>query len=156
MNIMKIKQCLILLSIIFCLLLSSPQTVASSDTIQWKSYEKGMTLGKKEKKKIFINFYAEWCTYCAVMDSKTFKNKDVIEYLNKHFISIKVNMDHDKKTAEIYFVRGLPTSWFLLDNGSKISGLPGYIKPDTFINILKFIHTDSYLKMTFAEYLNKK
>jgi len=151
---MKIKRRLILFPVLFCLLLTVSTVPASSNTIKWKSYKKGIALGKKENKKIFINFYAQWCTYCTMMDAKTFKNSDVIAYLNKHFISIKVNMDKEKETAADYFVRGLPTSWFVSENGNKISGLPGYIKPDTFINILKFVHTDSYKKMTFIDFLN--
>ncbi len=150
---MKIKQRLILFPIIFCLLLSISETNASSDMITWNSYEKGMVIGKKEKKKIFINFYAKWCSYCAKMDSTTFKDSNVIDYLNEHFISIKINTDKDREIAAKYFVRGLPTSWFVAENGIKISGLPGFVKAAAFINVLKFIHTDSYKKMTFAEFL---
>jgi thioredoxin-related protein len=63
-------------------------------------------------------------------------------------------MDREKETAAEYFVRGLPTSWFVSEKGIKISGLPGFIKPETFINILKFVHTDSYKEMTFPDFLN--
>jgi len=28
--------------------------------IPWRSYKEGMAQGKSEKKKIFINFYADW------------------------------------------------------------------------------------------------
>ncbi len=28
--------------------------------IQWQSYKDGMARGKSEKKRIFINFYADW------------------------------------------------------------------------------------------------
>jgi thioredoxin-related protein len=150
---MKLNQNLILFPIIFFLLLFGSETFASSDTIAWNSYEKGMALGKKENKKIFINFYAQWCTYCTKMEKETFKDKNIIDYLNKHFISIKVDTDKNKDIADKYFVRGLPTLWFVSSNGNKISGLPGFINSATFINILKFVHTESYKNMTFAEYL---
>ncbi len=28
--------------------------------IEWRSYKDGMAQGKSEKKRIFINFYADW------------------------------------------------------------------------------------------------
>ena len=35
-------------------------TMAVAEGIQWQAYKSGMALGKAEKKKIFINFYADW------------------------------------------------------------------------------------------------
>jgi len=41
--------------LIFCLPLLS-----RADSIEWQSYKEGIAKGKSEKKKIFLNFYADW------------------------------------------------------------------------------------------------
>jgi len=122
-------------------------------SIKWYPHEEGLALGKKQGKKVFLFFWAEWCMYCKKMEGETFSKSPVAAYLNDHYISIKVDFDRERKTASEYFISGVPTSWFLAENGEKISNLPGYVPADTFLPILKFIHSDSYKTMTFAKYL---
>ncbi len=123
--------------------------------IDWHtSYEEGMARGKAQKKNVFINFYTDWCGFCTKMYKETFTDPEVIGYMNDHFISIKVNSDNQQKVATRYYVRGLPTSWFVSDEGEKISSLPGYVPADMLIKILKYIHTGNYKKMTFKKFMN--
>ncbi len=151
---MKVKiLCLFVLFLCFIAACFS-DSVPSSDSVKWYSYNEGIAAGEKEGKKVFVNFYADWCTFCAKMEKETFKEQSVVEYLNEHFISIKVNTEKENDIARKHFVRGLPMTWFLEPNGEKISSLPGYIQKDMFKQILQFIHTDSYNKMTFKEYIS--
>lgn len=127
----------------------------SSDSINWHKYKEGMEIGKKEQKKVFLYFYADWCGYCKDMEKITFKDRAVIDLLNSGFIPVKVNTDKEKAAADEYNVSGLPSNWFIAGNGENISSLPGYIPPDKLFFILKYIHTDSYKSMTFKSYLKK-
>ncbi len=141
----------IAIAVIVSLLSSSP--VASvSGGIVWQSHEKGITMAKEQKKKIFVYFHAEWCGYCRKMEMSTFQDKTVIEYLNTNFIAIKVDSDVESKIAESYSVRGLPTCWFLKENGDKLSSVPGYIDEKRLLTILKYVHTQSYEKMSFSNF----
>lgn len=140
--------------IVLLAIFSSP--VFSSETIKWYSYDEGMVLGKSQQKKLFINFFADWCSYCTKMDKETYSNKMVISYLNKNFIPVKVNFDKEKKVTSQYKVNGLPTALFLSETGEQIGGQPGFIPADTLLPLLKFIQTDSYKQMKFKDFLNKK
>ena len=124
--------------------------------INWYSYDEGMALGKRQGKKIFLYFWAEWCPFCKKMERETFNKSLVTSNLNNNFIPIRVNSEKERKTAFLYNVRGLPTSWFLTGDGQKISNLPGYVPPDMFLRILEFIYSDSYKKMTFGDYLKSE
>ena len=103
---------------------------------------------------MLLNFYADWCTFCKKMDKETFTDPDIVKLLNKEFISIKVNKDKEEAVARKYFVRGLPMIWFMEPDGEKISSLPGFIPPEMFMQILKFIDSNSYKKMTFKEFVD--
>lgn len=144
--------CLLSVLIIF-ILSGSSFSFTSSKSIKWYTYKQGLDLSKKEKKKIFLNFYANWCTYCKKMEKETFNDDSVVSYLNDNFISIKVNSDRESRTALDFGVKGLPDTWFIAENGEKISSLPGYIPSKRLLNILKYINTDSFKKMTFSKFM---
>lgn len=128
-------------------------TAWATDGVRWYDYEEGKALMQSEGKKGFLNFYADWCKYCKVMDAETFSNAAVVAYLNRNFVAMKVNSDKDTQRASAYGVQGLPSSWFLTADGQRISNRPGLIPPKEMLNILKFIHTDSYEKMSFNDFL---
>jgi thioredoxin-related protein len=126
---------------------------ASSKFIRWYTYKQGIELSKKEEKKIFLYFYADWCTYCKKMETTTFNDYSVASYINDNFIPIKVNSDREVKIALDFDVKGLPSTWFIAENGEKISSLPGYIAPKRLLNILKYINTDSFKEMAFKKFM---
>ena len=132
---------------------SSLQDESSLEDIKWHTYEEGMALGKNEKKKVFLTFYADWCRYCKIMDKKTFKDNSIISYLNENFIAIKVNSDNERKLAANYKVTGLPATCFIAETGENIGSQPGYIPPETMMPLLKYIHTDSYKKMNWEKFM---
>ncbi|MEA3438125.1 MAG: thioredoxin family protein [Thermodesulfobacteriota bacterium] len=119
-----------------------PDPFAFSESIKWYSHDEGIAVGSSEGKRIYINFHADWCAYCKVMEKGTFSNPAVISYLNKHFISIKVDTEKETKTTYKYGVNALPDNWFLFKNGEIIGRRKGYIPPDMFMKILKSIPED--------------
>ncbi|OEU83195.1 MAG: hypothetical protein BA873_11470 [Desulfobulbaceae bacterium C00003063] len=119
-----------------------PDTFASSEGIKWYSHDEGIATGHSQEKKIYINLHADWCAPCKYMEKTTFSNPTVIAYLNKHFISIKVDVDKEKKISNKYGAIAIPDNWFLFKNGDPIGRRKGYIEPDTFIKILKTVQED--------------
>ncbi len=126
-----------------------PESIASAgdvkkksaqEGINWYAYKDGMNQGKKNEKKIFINFRADWCGWCRKMENDTFKNPLIVSYLNKNFISIKVDTDKRKDLASKYGVSGLPLSWFIEGDGEPIGSRPGYIDAEMLLSILKSLN----------------
>lgn len=65
-------------------------------------------------KLIFIDFYTDWCVPCKKMDNEVFAHDDVADYINQHFISVKINAEKDKgiDLAKQYNVTAYP--YFLI------------------------------------------
>lgn len=117
--------------------------LAAADKIDWHSYESGMARGKFEKKKVFLYFHAQWCTYCLEMERTTFKDPAVIAALNRNFIPIRVDSERETAPAALYRVKGLPDLWFLAESGEVIGHRPGFLPPDQLMKILTVITTSN-------------
>ncbi|OGP77227.1 MAG: hypothetical protein A2V86_00775 [Deltaproteobacteria bacterium RBG_16_49_23] len=87
------------------------------------------------------------------MEEESFTQPEIVKFLTTNFIPIRVDVDKEKKIASTYHVRGLPVSWFLEPDGRKITTIPGYVNPDLFQVILKYITSESYKKMTLKEFM---
>ena len=86
------------------------------------------------------------------MEAESFTHPEINKFLTTHFISIRVDVDKERKIASTYHVRSLPVSWFLEVNGEKITSIPGYVNPELFLLILKYIASGSYKTLTLMEF----
>ncbi len=82
-------------------------------------FEKGTLEDIIEKngasKVYFLDIYAEWCGPCKRMSKKTFTDKEVGEFFNENFISVKVNWDikENREYLNKFEIRGLPSLLFV-------------------------------------------
>ena len=67
------------------------------DQINWISFNQLNDSLKVHPKKVFVNFYADWCVYCKEMDRTTFQNKEVIKRLNENYYAVKINVETEEK-----------------------------------------------------------
>ncbi len=128
-------------------------TAANTSSIDWKPYTQGLEIAKAHNKPVFLYFHADWCKYCKKLKTTTFADKAVLNYLNDNFISIKIDTEKEREISQEWGIKGLPNLWFLKADNSKISNIPGYVGAEQFLNILKYIRTKSYDKMSFSDFL---
>jgi len=121
------------------IIINASASSSATQEIEWHSYDDGMARGKFEKKKVFLHFTAAWCYYCGIMEKRTFNDPAIISRLNENFIAIKVDYDKEEKISESYYVRGLPDTIFIAEDGQIIGRRPGYIPPDVLKSILNSI-----------------
>jgi thioredoxin-related protein len=140
---MSTKFVLYVFIVVSCFFALSPTYVEAVERINWHTYDKGIALGKNEGKKIFLHFYANWCFYCRKMAKETFQDPSVIAYLNDKFVSIRVDSDKNRRTASMYGVRALPSTWFLTEKGEKIGNIPGYLSSKQFLEVLKRLTSEN-------------
>lgn len=135
--------------------------------LTWNRYDRGLALAKQQNKHILIDFYTDWCGWCKTMDEKTYGNKSIQGVLNQKFVLVKVNAESNQtmqvngktmteaQIAAMYQVNGYPTTWFLDPTGKAISPVPGYVPPDEFSPILRYMGDAWYKKMKFEQYVKQ-
>ena len=127
-------------TIIILILISSLVKLACEEiNFQKGNWEEIKALAAKSGKHIFLDAYTDWCGWCKVLDKETFTNKDVIEFVNANFISVKYEMETGigKTFAMKYRVRGFPSQLFFNPDGKLVFTGMGFAKPDVFIGTLK-------------------
>ncbi len=74
-----------------------------------------LAMAKQEKKRVMLDFYADWCTACRVMDSHLFTESDVRQALAKWRvlrIDVTLNSVADRNVLQRFQVIGPPTILF--------------------------------------------
>lgn len=66
---------------------------------------------RKDDKPIFIDFYADWCTPCKMMDRDVYADKSIYQFMNDSFVNFKVNGEKNQgpNLALMFGVQMYPT-----------------------------------------------
>lgn len=65
--------------------------------ITWYDFETAIDKNEEDRKPIFIDIYTDWCGWCKKMDASTFKDPEVVKYMNENYYAVK--MDAESKEA---------------------------------------------------------
>lgn len=140
---------------------------AQEKPVKWMTIEQAAKNMKIKPKKIIVDVYTDWCSWCKKMDQTTFSDPIIAAYMNKNFYSVKFNAESsdtivfkgknfinrnptDKRSAHDFakaILQGKMSypSYVLMDEQySIITVIPGYMKPETFEPVLHFFVTESY------------
>jgi thiol-disulfide isomerase/thioredoxin len=99
-------------------------------TNAWKDI---LVQAKTENKPIFVDFYAEWCGPCKMMSKQVFTDKEVANYYNANFISVKI--DAEKQELELVEKTGItayPSLYYFSPDGKVLNKQVGALKAKEF------------------------
>jgi len=151
----KRKQLLIFMLSLAIVFIYSLNTFAAGK--EWLKFDEGLKKAKQENKNILIDFYADWCHWCKVLDEKTFKDKAVAKKLKERFVTVRLDAENANETAtykdktytnvqltQAFGITGFPSLAFLDPQGEPITLIPGYVPAETFLQILNYIDKGCY------------
>src|SRR4051812_13377002 len=71
--------------------------------VDWYAWgEAAFTKARTENKPIFLSIGYSTCHWCHVMERESFENDSIAEFLNGHFVSIKVDREERPDVDKIY------------------------------------------------------
>lgn len=105
--------------------------------IRWEpTLEVALKKARAENKLVMVDFYAEWCGACKMMDAQTYSNADVIT-ASHNFVNVKVDVDKQKDVAARYGISSLPTTVWMKPDGKPVDGAIGAYGPRDYIAAMK-------------------
>ncbi len=121
-----------------------PNTSQVSSDIHWKNNEtEALKIAKEKNIPIFVDFAAEWCEACHVIEKTVFTNVEVISELNSRFVPLRIDVtesnDANEKILQKYGILSLPTLVFINSAGKILKNprVHGVISSQEFLKILK-------------------
>lgn len=112
--------------------------------VDWYGWgEQAFAAAKAQDKPIFLSIGYSTCHWCHVMERESFEDLEIANYLNEHFIAIKVDrelrpdIDASYMNAVMLIAGrgGWPMSSFLTSDGRTFHG-GTYFPPDHFLQLL--------------------
>lgn len=87
-----------------------------------------LALAELEGKMVFVDAYTDWCQPCKKMDKEVFSQKEVADFYNKNFVSVKINMEKGEgpQLAEKYYIFAYPSLLFMNYDGTVAHRFAGY------------------------------
>lgn len=80
---------------IFLFLSSFTQSFAQT-SINWLSIEEAEAKNKLEPRPFLIDLYTEWCGWCKKLDATTYRDPQIVSFINQNFYAIKFDAEtHD-------------------------------------------------------------
>ncbi len=122
------------------LILSSVVTAAHSKELNWHTWsEQAFTQARQQDRLILVDLTAEWCMYCKKMDQTTYRDKAVIDEIERSYIAIKVDEAEFPDVAKRFSKLGRPGTIILDSDGNEILTKSGYIKPQWMVWMLQAV-----------------
>jgi len=124
---------------------------AGDAAIPWRAWDPGLAEAQKSKRPVLVDVYTQWCGWCRRMDKDVYSRADVRDYLQKKFVTVKIDAEASdaaryegkaltsRTLAARFRVTGYPTTIFLRSDGGHLANVPGYIPADRFLLLLRYI-----------------
>ncbi len=125
----------------------------ANNPVDWYPWgDEAFNKAREEKKLVLVSIGYSSCHWCHVMEHEAFSNPEVTEFMNAHFVNIKVDREERPDIDQIYMNAvqiinrsgGWPLNCFALSNGKPVFG-GTYFSVSNWLNVLKSLN-DAWLK----------
>jgi thioredoxin-related protein len=159
------------ITLIICLFLMS----FAYSQVRWMTLEDAVEAQKETPKKILIDFYADWCGPCKIMDKNTYGHPVIAEFINKNYYAVKFDAEQKEKLTvfgrtfsnagfaegkrknsmheftKFMNVNAVPSLVFLDEQSMPITILQGALTANELEPYLLLISADEYKKINSRE-----
>lgn len=110
--------------------------------IPWQtSLQKATALALPANKPMLLEFWADWCPPCKVMDAEVYPDAGVIKAMAK-VLPVRIDVDKQGTLARDYEIASMPTLIFADSYGSELFRFTGTITAATMIQLLQELPGD--------------
>jgi thioredoxin-like negative regulator of GroEL len=131
------------LSLAILLLAATMTTRADSAGISWfKDLDRASEAANKTNQPMMIEFWADWCAACKVMDKDIYTDPKLIAAVNGKIVPVRIHFDLQKELARKYNVPALPYIVFANSNGTELMHHRGILNAEQLTAVIKALPAD--------------
>lgn len=101
-------------------------------------FKQALQKAKHQNKEVMMMYSAVWCPECNYMKEVVFKDKDVANYMQKHFVVVTLDIQKDKLPKGFDY-DGIPVFFFIDKNAKQKDKIIGGNKARKFLKKLKAV-----------------
>jgi thiol:disulfide interchange protein len=126
-----------------------PKSALKSGVAWHQDLRAAIKQAAKLDKPLMIEFMAEWCPSCKMMEDSTFVNPGVIERADR-FIPVRIDVDKQKDVADGYKASamkyggiGIPNILFMTPDGVRLKHRIGYLDAAALTAVMDSVLTET-------------
>ncbi len=116
------------------------ERVKTVETIQWTNdLADGFQRAEEKNKALMVEFTADWCPHCRMMEDSVFSRPEVIRKAGQ-FVPVRIDVDKQPEIANQYQANarkyggsGIPNVLFMNSDGEKLMHVVGYLNEREFL-----------------------
>ena len=118
-----------------------PKPVPVEEVHWYSTLDEATTAAKESGRPMLVDFWADWCAACKVMDKEAYAQPAFAEAA-QHFIAVRVNYDKKTALARKYNVSELPTLLLTDSYGTELFRHTGYLDGRLLTEVLHSLPSD--------------
>jgi thioredoxin-related protein len=130
----------------------APAENCAGAKVVWRSYDQALVAAHDKNLPVLLFFRRDGCRFCEMLVKNGFEREAVACYINRKFVTARIDVQEQPELKIKYRVAGEPTVWFLAPDGKGIDFFIGYVPPDRLLLILRYVGDGAYRTMTFEEF----
>jgi thiol:disulfide interchange protein len=110
---------------------------AGGGKISWLTdFPPALAKAKETGRPIMIDFYADWCGPCKMLDAQTYSDNRVAA-ASTNLVMVRIDVDRNQPLASRYRVESIPTIVVLNSEGTEMKRETGFIRVGPMLTMME-------------------
>jgi len=114
---------------------------AAAEVRWYRTIEEGTAAAKEFNKPLLVDFWADWCAACNVMEKEVYPTPEFAS-ASSPFVLVRIDADHRTDLAKKYNIGALPMLLFTDSYGGEIFRHSGFLDVRPFAELLRSLPHD--------------